>query len=63
MEKEEEDLEQVAAQVSCSAAVQSCNKPLEWRRWELKFIKWEHSLSMKKRKSERKGTGLAHEAL
>lgn len=32
MEKEEEDLEQVAAQVSCSAAIQSRNKPLEWRR-------------------------------
>lgn len=32
VEKEEEDLEQVAAQVSCSAAIQSRNKPLEWRR-------------------------------
>lgn len=31
MEKEEEDLEQVAALVSCSAAVQSYIKHLEWR--------------------------------
>lgn len=33
VEKEEEDLKQVAPQVSCSAAVQSYNKQLEWR-WE-----------------------------
>lgn len=30
--EEEEDLEQVAALVSCSAVVQSYNKQLEWRR-------------------------------
>lgn len=49
MEKEEEDLEQVAALVSCSAAVQSYIKHLEWRerRWQVKFIKWEHILGMK----------------
>lgn len=43
VEKEEEDLKQVAALVSCSAAVQSYIIQLEWReekrRWELKFIK------------------------
>lgn len=32
VEKEEEDLEQVAALASCSAAVQSYMKQLEWRR-------------------------------
>lgn len=30
--EEEEDLEQVAALVSCSAVVQSYNKQLDWRR-------------------------------
>lgn len=32
VEDEEEDLEQVAALLSCSAAIQSYNKQLEWRR-------------------------------
>lgn len=35
--EEEEDLEQVAALVSCSAVVQSYNKQLDWRRENMRI--------------------------